>query len=102
MLKALLNDEAGSIVCIELVLVGTVLGVGLLTGLTAVRNATVSELAELTAAASMDQSFSLRGIAAHSSATADSIYTDVQGDSSSPAAARCLIVSSGEGSANDS
>jgi hypothetical protein len=96
MLKALWADETGAILCIELILVGTVVGIGIITGFTAMRDATITEMAEMGAAASMDQSYLVRGQVSHSSATADSTFTNSPGNLSSPLAARCVIVPMGE------
>ena len=47
MMKNLWNDEAGFIVSVELILVAVILVIGLVTGLSAVRNAVLEELEEL-------------------------------------------------------
>ena len=47
MMKNLWNDEAGFIVSAELVLVATILVIGMITGLTSVRDAVITELADV-------------------------------------------------------
>ena len=77
MLKRLWNDETGSILSIEIILVGTVLGIGVITGLTSLRDAIITELADVGAAvANLDQSYTVRGSTAHASATADNTFSD--------------------------
>ena len=48
--KTLWNDEAGFIVSIELILIATIAIIGLITGMTAVRDAVVSELSDVAGA----------------------------------------------------
>jgi len=60
-LNALWNDEAGFIVSSELVLIATILVIGLIVGLTMVRNSVVQELgdvAQAIGAISQDYSYS--------------------------------------------
>jgi hypothetical protein len=101
MLKRLWNDEAGSILSIEIILVGTVLGIGVITGLTSLRDAIITELADVGAAiGNLDQSYTVRGSTAHSSATADNTFIDAADfcDGNTPGEAgnsRCLSVCGG-------
>jgi hypothetical protein len=77
MVCRLWNDEAGSILTIEIIIAATILGIGVITGLTSLRDATITELADVGGAiAFMDQSYTLRGVKAHSSATADNTFSD--------------------------
>lgn len=77
MIKRLWQDQAGAIVSAELVLISTVFVIGVVAGLTAVRDAVVSELADVAAAISaLDQSYQVRGISSSSAATAPSQYLD--------------------------
>ena len=77
MFRRLWNDEDGSILSIEIILAATVLGIGVLTGLTSLRDAAITELADVGGAiAFLDQSYTLRGVKAHSSATADNTFAD--------------------------
>lgn len=58
----LLSDEAGFIVSAELVLVGTILVIGLIVGLSEVQHAVVSELGDVgEAVACLNQSYSYSG-----------------------------------------
>ena len=57
-LKRLWNDETGAILSTELILIGTVLIIGVLVGLKSVRDAVVTELADVAQAfSSANQSF---------------------------------------------
>ena len=79
-LTQLWNDEAGFIVSSELVLIATIVVIGLIAGLTAVRDAVVGELADVGAAVGdVNQSFSFGAITGHCSSTAGSIFSD-EGD----------------------
>lgn len=99
MLRKLWNDEAGSIVSAEVVLVATILVVGAVTGLTSVRDAVVTELADVgKAIANVDQSFTVTDVLSHSSATASFGYSDgldfcdTPGTGAAGPPARCLVV----------
>ena len=64
MMKKFWNDEAGFVVTVEMILVATVLVIGLVAGLTQLRDAVVGELADTAAAfGSMDQSYSVGAVA---------------------------------------
>jgi len=98
MMKKLWNDEAGFIVSAELVLVATILVIGMITGLTSVRDAVITELADVGGAiAAVNQSYTFGGATAHSSVTAGSSFVDLLDfcDTSSAATeqnSRCLVV----------
>ena len=77
MLKKLWNDEAGVIVSAEIVLVATILVIALVTGLTSLRDAVNTELADVGGAiGSVDQSFSYGGITAHCATASGSAFDD--------------------------
>jgi hypothetical protein len=99
MLKRLWNDEAGALLSMEVVLVGTILVIGVLTGLTSLRDAVVTELADLGAAISwLDQSYYYHGITAHSSATAPTFHRDFPDycdDNQTTTASRCVVICNG-------
>lgn len=77
MLKKLWMDEGGATISAELALVGTILVIGVVVGLSAVQVAVVTELADLGAAiASIDQSYSTGGTSGHHAATAGSSFQD--------------------------
>src|SRR5262245_33287117 len=78
MMKKLWNDEAGFIVSAELVLVATILVIGMITGLTSVRDAVITELADVGGAiGSINQSFAYGGASAHCANTAGSAFVDL-------------------------
>jgi len=77
LVKQLLNDEAGFVVSSELVLIGTILVIGMITGLTTLRDGMIQELVDLSAAiGSLEQSYRFNSAVAHTSATNGSSYTD--------------------------
>ncbi len=99
MFTQLWRDENGGVVTLEVVLIGTVLGIGLTTGLTSVRDALITELADIAAAVgSLDQSLTITGATSHSSATASMSFTDNVDMGDSPAAegnSQCLVICNG-------
>ena len=98
MLLKLWNDESGAILSAEIVLVATILVIGVIVGLKSVRDAVVTELADVGAAiGSINQDFSYSGVAGHAAATAGSSFADAQdfcdGAAVSDAAnSRCVTV----------
>jgi len=77
MLNRLWHDEAGAIVSAEIVLIATILVIAMVTGLASLRDAVVTELADVGAAiAAQDQSYTVGGIVAHSAAVAASAFSD--------------------------
>ncbi|MCA9004571.1 MAG: hypothetical protein KDA70_04800 [Planctomycetaceae bacterium] len=71
------NDENGFVVSTELVLIATVLVLGMIVGLTTLRDQVIAELADVAAAFSnSNQSYSFSGITGHSSSTAGSLFND--------------------------
>ncbi|MDA1214948.1 MAG: hypothetical protein O2955_20790 [Planctomycetota bacterium] len=71
------NDEAGFVVSSELVLIGTILVIGLVSGLTSLRDQVVQELGDLALAiASINQSYSYSAVTGHSGSSAGSIFQD--------------------------
>ncbi len=99
MLKKLWNDESGAIVSLEIVLIGTILGIGVITGLTSLRDAVITELADLGGAISwLDQSYTIHGVTAHSSATSGTAHRDFRDycdDGTATTAERCLVICGG-------
>jgi Flp pilus assembly pilin Flp len=78
-IKSLWNDQQGFIVSIELVLISTILVVGLITGMTALRDAVVSELSDVAGAVQdLNQSYEYNGVAGHSARTQGSNYIDAR------------------------
>ena len=77
MFRKLWNDECGAILSSELVLIATILVIGMIVGLTSVRDAVVTELADVAGAIAMiDQSYSYGAIDGHHSFTDGSWFTD--------------------------
>ncbi len=77
MLKKLWNDEVGAIVSAEIVLVATILVIGMVVGLKSVRDAVVTELADVAQAiANIDQSYSYSSVAGHTATSAGSVFVD--------------------------
>lgn len=76
--KRLWRDEAGFVVSTELILIATIVVIGMITGLTTVRDAVVTELADVADAVSeVDQSYSYGAITAHCASTAGTTFIDV-------------------------
>ena len=74
LLRRLWADEAGFVVSSELVLIATLLVIGLVVGLTSLRNQVVQELGDVAQAiANVNQSYSFSGVTGHHSSTAGSI-----------------------------
>ena len=79
LLSRLWADEAGFVVSSELVLIATVMVVGMLAGLTTIRDQVVQELADVADAVSeIDQSYSYSAVSGHNSRTAGSIFIDTE------------------------
>lgn len=77
MMKKLWNDEVGAIVSAEVVLVATILVIGMIVGLSSLRNSVVAELADVGAAiGDIDQSYSYTNVTGHGSSTAGGTVTD--------------------------
>jgi Flp pilus assembly pilin Flp len=99
MLKNFWNDEAGAIISAELVLVLTIAVLAMVTGLSSLRDAVVTELADVGAAiGTVNQTYTVGGITSHSSAVAGFGYTDLADfcdNGVDTTAARCVIVNGG-------
>lgn len=71
------SDEAGFVVSTELALVATILVIGLIVGLTSIRDQVVQELADIAGMVSqLNQSYSFSAITGHHSTTAGSFGVD--------------------------
>lgn len=76
-LHRLWNDENGFVISSELVLVGTLLVLGMIVGLTELRNQVVQELADLAVAIGrVNQTYLYTAVAGHTAATAGSEFQD--------------------------
>lgn len=77
MTKKLWNDDKGFVVSIELILIATIAVIGLIAGMTAVRDAVVSELSDVSGAVQdVNQSYAINGVVGHSAATSGMDYQD--------------------------
>lgn len=77
--KSIWNDEVGFIVSIELILIATIMIIGLITGMTAVRDAVTSELSDVAGAIQdLNQSYTFNGVVGHSSRVQGSDFIDTR------------------------
>jgi hypothetical protein len=101
MVQSLWEDDSGAILTLEIVLIATVVLLGVLTGLAALRDGIITELADLGGSISnLDQSYVIHGAVSHSSATAGTVFNDLNdfGDvAGDPLVVneRCLVVCAG-------
>ena len=73
------NDQEGFIVSIELILLSTIIVIGLITGMTALRDAVVSELSDVAGAIQdLNQGYEFNGVAGHSARTQGSNFLDAR------------------------
>lgn len=71
-------DTDAFIVSSELILIGTILVIGMLVGMTSVRDQVVQEVRDVAAAMSKTvQSYSFAGITGHSASTGGSVFGDL-------------------------
>jgi hypothetical protein len=103
-LRQLWADEAGFVVSSELVLVGTMLVIGMIVGLTSLRNQVVQELGDLAIAiGNIEQSYQYSSVTGHTAATAGSVFVDqddyCDGQNVDPpnAPAACINVNADDG-----
>ncbi len=96
MLSQLWRDENGAVITTELVLVLTIMVIGAMTGLVSLRDAIVTELADVAdAIATLDQSYVIPGVTSQFAATAGTEFIDLpdQGDGArATGTPRCVIV----------
>jgi Flp pilus assembly pilin Flp len=79
MVLRLLRDESGFLVSSELVLVATIVVIGLISGMTTLRDQVLQELADVADAVSeVNQSYSYSGITGHSSSVSGSVFADLE------------------------
>lgn len=72
------SDEAGFVVSSELILIATLVVIGLIGGLTTVRDQVIGELADVADAfSSVNHSYSFAAISAHSGSTAGTQFADL-------------------------
>jgi Flp pilus assembly pilin Flp len=76
--QRLWSDEAGFVVSTELALVATILVIGMVVGITSIRDQVVQELADIGGMISqLNQSYSFSAITGHHSSTAGSFGVDL-------------------------
>ena len=79
MMKKLWMDEGGAVLSAELILVMTLLLAATAVGISTLRNALVTELADVAAAiGSLNQSYTVGGITGHHSGASAQAFTDAQ------------------------
>ena len=79
MMKKLWMDEGGAVLSAELILVMTLLLAATAVGISTLRNALVTELADVAAAiGSLNQSYTVGGITGHHSAASSQAFTDAK------------------------
>jgi hypothetical protein len=77
MIRKLWNDDCGALIATEWVFLGTILVLGIITGLVAVRQAVISELTEFAnAVMALNQSYSFSGQTNCAASTAGSSASD--------------------------
>ncbi len=77
MMKKLWNDEAGFVVSAELTMVATVAVLGLLVGMSSIRDGMISELSDVAGAIhDVNQSYSIDGVVGHNANSAGFDYID--------------------------
>ena len=77
LINRLWKEEAGFVISSELVLIATLLVIGMLAGLTAVRDAVVQELGDIANAIGLvNQSYSFSGVTGHNSSTSGTAFND--------------------------
>lgn len=76
-LRTFWSDDRAFVVSSELILVATTLVIGMLVGLTTIRDQVVQELGDVAAAMSRsEQTFSFSGVTGHSASAAGSLFGD--------------------------
>jgi hypothetical protein len=86
MLVRLLNDEAGFVVSSELALIATILVIGLIVGLVAIRDAVVQELGDIAGSiGNINQTYSYTGVTGHTASTSGSLRSDTTDNCDVPA-----------------
>jgi Flp pilus assembly pilin Flp len=109
-ISRLWSEQDGAIVSAEIMLVATILVIGMIVGLKSVRDAVVSELADVAQAfGNINQSFCYSGVSGHMAFTAGSEFVDLQdfsdgGNDANAQNSKCVnvcIASSPEGMASN-
>lgn len=96
-----MKEEAGFVVSSELVLIATIVVIGLIAGLTTLRDQVLQEIADVADAISeVNQSYSYSGVTSHTGSTAGSVFTDTEDfcdvdgntNNGSGVAAQCILL----------
>lgn len=76
-MRMLIDDDSGFIVSIELILIATIMVIGLIVGMSAVRDAVISELSDVAGAVQdLHQGYTIFGVRGHSASTAGMDFLD--------------------------
>ena len=79
LLRSLWKDESGAVLSAELIMIMTLLLAATAVGISTLRNALVTELADVAAAiGSLNQSYTVGGITGHHSAASAQAFTDAK------------------------
>lgn len=96
-LKKLWNDQGGAVISIELVLIATIAVLGMVVGLTTLRNSVTNELSDVAGAVDdVNQSYGFNGVDGHNSVVSGSSfidridYCDTNGDTTA-VADQCIL-----------
>jgi hypothetical protein len=77
-MQALWTDETGFIISAELILIAAIVVIGMIVGLTVVRDTMITELADAaTAIGQINQSYSYGGVTGHNANVAGSFFSDM-------------------------
>ncbi|MGC3969425.1 MAG: hypothetical protein QM775_19320 [Pirellulales bacterium] len=100
--ERLWNEEAGAIVSAEIMLIASILVIGVIVGLAAVRDSLVTELADVAQAlANVNQSYSYSGVTGHHTFTGGGSFydatdfCDTQWANSDKGNSKCVSICSG-------
>ena len=103
-LKRLWRDEAGVTYTIEIILVATVVSLGLIVGMSALRDSVNNELADVGSAIDeLNQTYVIDSIRGHSAGVSasnhidDTDYCDLEDDASATQAEGCITLNAGAG-----
>lgn len=98
MLKAIWIDETGVIISTELVLLLTILVIGMIVGLTTLRDSLATEFADIGQSISnMNQSFNYSGVQGHGAFTSGGTFSDLldfcdAATTTSAQTSKCVVV----------
>lgn len=99
-IRKLWNDEAGFVVTVEMILVATLLVIGLVSGITMLRDAVLAELGDTAAAfGAIDQSFTAGGANYNTTEASSAVmsFTDAQDAGDATVVAGVALTAAGSG-----